>query len=203
VALSAAVLLALSACSSSVTGAPEPATAATSSATATELETSESVDTEFTDSPTPGDGPIEPGSGTDLWFATYCLAASNVTQYYSTVDPTLPLADLQAQFVDTYTDIADAAEAGADVLRNSPEPDPALVGDAPALALERFTSLAGIFGCGAQTIEGLAPASVDELKSATQEIQQEAATTGPEVMAEVDPEVLKAAKNIPECAGVL
>ena len=207
-ALSAAFLLVLAGCSSSVEGAPGPAagsaitsTAETTAGDTTDLQTPD--DDPAVIDPAAPSGAAELGSGTDLWFATYCLAAENVTQYYSSVDPTEPLADLQAQFVQTYTDIAAAAEAGAEALRSSPEPDPDQVGNAPDLAIERFTSLADIFGNGAQTIQGLAPADADELKAATQQIQQQASTTGPDIMADVPPDVLEAAKDLPECAGVL
>ena len=60
-----------------------------------------------------------------------------------------------------------------------------------------------MYGKGAQTITALAPSSEDDLKRAIDAIEKEASDAQPSTMADVDPAVLAAAKELPDCQKVL
>jgi len=60
-----------------------------------------------------------------------------------------------------------------------------------------------VYGKGAQTITALAPSSEADLKTAIDAIEKEASDAQPSTMAGIDPAVLSAATELPECQKVL
>jgi hypothetical protein len=221
-----AAFLVLAACSQSVQGSAQvgstTATSTTSSAsttsssrtsttssrtspsTSTSTSTSDKSTTDTTDS-TETETSSSSGldSDTVYWFTTFCQGISDLTQYASPDTTGQTLAQAQQTVVDAYTNISLSAETTVEVLQQTPPPGIANGGDLAQAAIDRLSSLSDVYGKGAQSIAALTPASEDDLKAAIDAIEKQATDAQPNTIADVDPAVLAAAKQLPDCRKVL
>ena len=203
-----AALLLLAACSQSVQGAAQAgSTVSTSSSSSSfsssrssessEESTTESSDTTDTDTSSGLD------SDTEYWFTTFCQGVTDLTQYASPDTTGQTLAQAQQTVVEAYTNISVSAQTTVAILQLTPPPTVTNGDDLAKAAIDRLNSLSSVYGKGAQTIAALTPSSTDDLKSAIDAIEKEASDAQPNTMADVDPAVLAAAKELPECQKVL
>ena len=196
-----AALVLLAACSQSVQGAAQVAsTVATStSASSDESTTATTATTATTD--TSSSSVLD--SDTEYWFTTFCQGITDLTQYASPDTSGQTLAQAQQTVVEAYTNISISAETTVEILQQTPPPAVTNGDDLAKAAIERLSSLSTVYGKGAQTITALAPSSEDDLKRAIDAIEKEASDAQPSTMADVDPAVLAAAKELPDCQKVL
>ncbi len=66
-----------------------------------------------------------------------------------------------------------------------------------------FQDLADVYGRGAQSVAALTPSSETDLKTAIDAVEAEAKAAAPQSMADLDPGVETAAKQLPACASVI
>jgi len=210
-----AALLLLAACSQSVQGAAQAgSTVSTSSSSSSSSsssrssessESSEESTTQSGDTSETTDTDTSSGldSDTEYWFTTFCQGVNDLTQYASPDTTGQTLAQAQQTVVEAYTNISVSAQTTVAILQLTPPPAVTKGEDLAKAAIERLSSLSSVYGKGAQTIAALTPSSGDDLKSAIDAIEKEASDAQPSTMADVDPAVLAAAKELPDCQKVL
>ena len=204
-----AALLLLAACAQSVQGSAQAgSTVPTSSSSSSSSESSESSEsTESTEESTTDTNDTDTSSGldsdTEYWFTTFCQGVTDLTQYASPDTTGQTLAQAQQTVVEAYTNISVSAQTTVAILQLTPPPTVTNGDDLAKAAIDRLNSLSSVYGKGAQTIAALTPSSTDDLKSAIDAIEKEASDAQPNTMADVDPAVLAAAKELPECQKVL
>jgi len=210
-----AALLLLAACSQSVQGAAQAgSTVSTSSSSSSSSsssrssessESSEESTTQSGDTSETTDTDTSSGldSDTEYWFTTFCQGVTDLTQYASPDTTGQTLAQAQQTVVEAYTNISVSAQTTVAILQLTPPPAVTKGEDLAKAAIERLSSLSSVYGKGAQTIAALTPSSGDDLKSAIDAIEKEASDAQPSTMADVDPAVLAAAKELPDCQKVL
>ena len=192
-------LLLLAACSQSVQGAAQAGSSVSTSSS--EESTTDTTDsTEYSDSTDTSSGL---DSDTEYWFTTFCQGISDLAQYASPDTSGQTLAQAQETVAEAYTNISVSAQTTVEILQLTPPPTVANGEDLAKAAIDRLSSLSSVYGKGAQTIAALTPSSGDDLKSAIDAIEKEASDAQPSTMADVDPAVLAAAKELPECRKVL
>ena len=201
-----AALLLLAACAQSVQGSAQAgSTVPTSSSSSSSSESTES--TESTEESTTDTNDTDTSSGldsdTEYWFTTFCQGVTDLTQYASPDTTGQTLAQAQQTVVEAYTNISVSAQTTVAILQLTPPPTVTNGDDLAKAAIDRLNSLSSVYGKGAQTIAALTPSSTDDLKSAIDAIEKEASDAQPNTMADVDPAVLAAAKELPECQKVL
>ena len=207
-----AALLLLAACSQSVQGAAQAgstvstsSSSSSSSSSSRSSESSEESTTESSDTSETTDTDTSSGldSDTEYWFTTFCQGVTDLTQYASPDTTGQTLAQAQQTVVEAYTNISVSAQTTVAILQLTPPPAVTKGEDLAKAAIERLSSLSSVYGKGAQTIAALTPSSGDDLKSAIDAIEKEASDAQPSTMADVDPAVLAAAKELPDCQKVL
>ena len=214
-----AALLLLAACSQTVQGAAQAgstvstsSSSSSSSSASRSSESSESTEesteestTESSDTSETTDTGTSSGldSDTEYWFTTFCQGVTDLTQYASPDTTGQTLAQAQQTVVEAYTNISVSAQTSVAILQLTPPPAVSNGEDLAKVAIERLSSLSSVYGKGAQTVAALTPSSADDLKSAIDAIEKEASDAQPNTMADVDPAVLAAAKELPECEKVL
>jgi len=207
-----AALLLLAACAQSVQGSAQAgSTVPTSSSSSSSSESSESTEstesTEESTTDTTETTETDTSSGldsdTEYWFTTFCQGVTDLTQYASPDTTGQTLAQAQQTVVEAYTNISVSAQTTVAILQLTPPPTVTNGDDLAKAAIDRLNSLSSVYGKGAQTIAALTPSSTDDLKSAIDAIEKEASDAQPNTMADVDPAVLAAAKELPECQKVL
>jgi len=221
-AVSAAAILMLAGCSSSVQGAAQAgSTVSTSSSattstetsttgssqtstseeTATQSSTSEETATETSEESTSSSSGLDPAS--EYWFAVFCTQAVDLAGYVSPDTSGQTLGEAQATVVDAYTNISISASTSVGLLQATPAPTFPGGGDLQTDAIASFLAVSDVYGRGALTILALTPTSAADLKAAIDAVEAEAKASIPEKMADVDPAILDKAKTLPECQGVL
>lgn len=207
-----AALLLLAACSQPVPGAAQAgstlstsSSSSSSSSASRSTESTESTEESTTESTETSDTGTSSGldSDTEYWFTTFCQGVTDLTQYASPDTSGQTLAQAQQTVVEAYTNISVSAQTTVAILQLTPPPAVSNGDDLAKAAIERLSSLSSVYGKGAQTIAALTPSSADDLKSAIDAIEKEASDAQPTTMADVDPAVLAAAKELPECQKVL
>jgi len=206
-----AALLLLAACSQSVQGAAQAGSTVSTSSSSSSFsssrssESSEESTTESSDTSETTDTDTSSGldSDTEYWFTTFCQGVTDLTQYASPDTTGQTLAQAQQTVVEAYTNISVSAQTTVAILQLTPPPAVTKGEDLAKAAIERLSSLSSVYGKGAQTIAALTPSSGDDLKSAIDAIEKEASDAQPSTMADVDPAVLAAAKELPDCQKVL
>jgi hypothetical protein len=209
-----AALLLLTACSQSVQGSAQAgstvstsssSSSTTSSSTSRSSSSSESSEESTTESSESTETSSSSGldSDTEYWFTTFCQGVTDLTQYASPDTSGQTLAQAQQTVVEAYTNISVSAQTTVAILQLTPPPTVTNGDDLAKAAIERLSSLSSVYGKGAQTIAALTPTSEDDLKTAIDAIEKEASDAQPSTMADVDPAVLAAAKELPECQKVL
>lgn len=229
-AVCAVAVLALAGCSTTVQGSAQagttlssstPTTTTTSTTTSTtrtsartseETSTSEdtttsedstseettSQDTETTETSQGASG-LDPV--TEEWFIAFCARAADAGQYVTEVtNQTLPEA--QKTIVDTYTNISLSAATSVGLLQQTPPPAVSGGQDIASKAIEYFTVAADVYGRGALTIAALTPTNFNDLQVAKDAVEAEATASIPSTMSDVDPSVLAAAQQLPDCQGL-
>jgi len=212
-AVCAAAVLVLAGCSSAVPGSAQAGSPLSTSSTATtttttsEEETTTSEDTTSEEETTTAEDTetAQSASGldpvTEEWFTVFCTRASDAAQYIvESVEGTL--TEAQATIVDTYTNISLSASTSVGLLQQTPPPAVAGGDDMAAKAIEYFTVASDVYGRGALTIAELNPSSFDELQVAKDAVEAEATASIPNTMSDIDPSVLAAAQQLPECQGL-
>ena len=142
-------------------------------------------------------------SDTEYWFTTFCQGVTDLTQYASPDTSGQTLAQAQQTVIDAYTNISVSAKTTVQILAQTPPPTVTNGDDLAKAATERLSSLSTVYGRGAQTVEALTPSTEDDLKKAIDAIEKEASDAQPSTFADVDPAVLAAAKELPDCQKVL
>ena len=205
-----AALLLLTACSQSVQGAAQvgstvssSSSSSTSSSSRTSTSSSEESTTETTDTTDTPDTSSGLDSDTEYWFTTFCDGITDLTQFASPDTTGQTLAQAQATVAEAYTNISVSAATTVEILQLTPPPAVTNGEDLAKVAIERLSSLSSVYGKGAQTITALTPSSKADLTTAIDAIEKEASDAQPSTMADVDPAVLAAAKELPECQKVL
>ena len=199
-------LLLLAACSQSVQGAAQAGSSVSTSSASTSTSSSEESTTDTTDTTEYSDS-TDTSSGldsdTEYWFTTFCQGISDLAQYASPDTSGQTLAQAQETVAEAYTNISVSAQTTVEILQLTPPPTVANGEDLAKAAIDRLSSLSSVYGKGAQTITALTPSSLADLKGAIDAIEKEASDAQPNTMADVDPTVLAAAKELPECQKVL
>ena len=204
-----AALLLLAACAQSVQGSAQAGstvpTSSSSSSSSESTESTESTEESTTDTTETTETDTSSGldSDTEYWFTTFCQGVTDLTQYASPDTTGQTLAQAQQTVVEAYTNISVSAQTTVAILQLTPPPTVTNGDDLAKAAIDRLNSLSSVYGKGAQTIAALTPSSTDDLKSAIDAIEKEASDAQPNTMADVDPAVLAAAKELPECQKVL
>jgi hypothetical protein len=210
-----ATLLLLAACSQSVPGAAQAggtvsssssASTSTSSSDESTTETTKTTKTtETTETTDTTDTSSSSGldSDTEYWFTTFCQGITDLTQFASPDASGQTLAQAQETVAEAYSNISVSAETTVEILQLTPPPAVTNGEDLAKAAIDRLSSLSSVYGKGAQTITALTPSSQTDLKNAIDAIEKEASDAQPSTMADVDPAVLAAAKELPECQKVL
>ena len=202
-------LLLLAACSQSVQGAAQAGSSVSTSSASTSTSSSEESTTDTTDSTdtTEYSDSTDTSSGldsdTEYWFTTFCQGITDLAQYASPDTSGQTLAQAQETVAEAYTNISVSAQTTVEILQLTPPPTVANGEDLAKAAIDRLSSLSSVYGKGAQTITALKPSSEADLKGAIDAIEKEASDAQPNTMADVDPAVLAAAKELPECQKVL
>jgi len=206
--LSVAAIVLTAGCSTTVSGAPELSTAIASASTAdTDPGTSVAEETEFTD-PTSDDtseltGKLDGAS--DLYFATFCIAADEVSNQLATLNDVdeadYSAEELQDLYVTTLTDAGRIAGNSVGVLEKAPNPEFVDADKVRDAAIERFTSLETVLTRGAANIDALLAPGKSELRTELDAVREEISQTLADTEVEIDAGVLAAAREIPECAG--
>lgn len=174
----------------------------TTDGTSTSDETSTSAETATSDSTrTSTESGLDPD--TAFWFATFCTQAAEFQQYASPDTAGQTLAEAQATVADAYSNLSISASTTVGVLQATPPPPIDGGDDLQTGFIERFSAFSDVYGRGALTILGLTPTSESDLVDAIDAIEAEAGAAAPDVMANVDPAVIDAARALPECDGVL
>lgn len=204
-----ATLLLLAACSQSVPGAAQAggtvsssSSASTSTSSSDESTTETTKTTETTDT-TDTSSSSGLDSDTEYWFTTFCQGITDLTQFASPDTSGQTLAQAQETVAEAYSNISVSAETTVEILQLTPPPAVTNGEDLAKAAIDRLSSLSSVYGKGAQTITALTPSSLADLKGAIDAIEKEASDAQPSTMADVDPAVLAAAKELPECEKVL
>lgn len=207
-----ATLLLLAACSQSVPGAAQAggtvsssssASTSTSSSDESTTETTKTTKTTDTTDTTDTSTSSRLDSDTEYWFTTFCQGITDLTQFASPDTSGQTLAQAQETVVEAYSNISVSAETTVEILQLTPPPAVTNGEDLAKAAIDRLSSLSSVYGKGAQTITALTPSSKADLKNAIDAIEKEASDAQPSTMADVDPAVLAAAKELPECQKVL
>jgi hypothetical protein len=133
----------------------------------------------------------------------FCGGAADLQQYVSPSTAGQTLEEAQATVVDAYANIASSADTTVGLLQATPPP--AIDGGSALQTdqIKRFTAVSDVYGRGSQTIAALSPTDEADLKAAIDAVEAEAEASVPDPMATVDPDVVAAAKQLPECQGVL
>jgi hypothetical protein len=199
-------LLLLAACSQSVQGAAQAGSSVSTSSASTSTSSSEESTTDTTDTTEYSDS-TDTSSGldsdTEYWFTTFCQGISDLAQYASPDTSGQTLAQAQETVAEAYTNISVSAQTTVEILQLTPPPTVTNGEDLAKAAIDRLSSLSSVYGKGAQTITALTPSSEADLKGVIDAIAKEASDAQPNTMADVDPAVLAAAKELPECQKVL
>ena len=196
-------LLLLAACSQSVQGAAQAGSSVSTSSASTSTSSSEESTTDTTEYSDSTDTSSGLDSDTEYWFTTFCQGISDLAQYASPDTSGQTLAQAQETVAEAYTNISVSAQTTVEILQLTPPPTVANGEDLAKAAIDRLSSLSSVYGKGAQTITALKPSSEADLKGAIDAIEKEASDAQPNTMADVDPAVLAAAKELPECQKVL
>jgi hypothetical protein len=123
---------------------------------------------------------------------------------YNTLDTSgLTLPALLDARVAAYSGISNSALTTVGVLQATPPPTFAGGSALEASVVRRFAVFADVYGRGALSLQAAAPQTEAALQAAVSAIEQEAAASIPDSMAEVDAVVLAAARQLPECQAVL
>jgi len=130
------------------------------------------------------------------------MGITDMTQYASPDTMGQSLAQAQQTVVTAYTNLSRSASTTVGVLQITPAPAVTNGGDLEHVAIDRFSSLSDVYGKGAQSIAALTPTNEDDLKTAIDSIEKQAADA-PNVLADVDPTVLATAKKLPACQKAL
>jgi hypothetical protein len=207
-----ATLLLLAACSQSVPGAAQAggtvsssssASTSTSSSDESTTETTKTTKTTDTTDTTDTSTSSRLDSDTEYWFTTFCQGITDLTQFASPDTSGQTLAQAQETVVEAYSNISVSAETTVEILQLTPPPAVTNGEDLAKAAIDRLSSLSSVYGKGAQIITALTPSSKADLTNAIDAIEKEASDAQPSTMADVDPAVLAAAKELPECQKVL
>ena len=196
-------LLLLAACSQSVQGAAQAGSSVSTSSASTSTSSSEESTTDTTEYSDSTDTSSGLDSDTEYWFTTFCQGISDLAQYASPDTSGQTLAQAQETVAEAYTNISVSAQTTVEILQLTPPPTVANGEDLAKAAIDRLSSLSSVYGKGAQTITALKPSNEADLKGAIDAIEKEASDAQPNTMADVDPAVLAAAKELPECQKVL
>ena len=196
-------LLLLAACSQSVQGAAQAGSSVSTSSASTSTSSSEESTTDTTEYSDSTDTSSWLDSDTEYWFTTFCQGITDLAQYASPDTSGQTLAQAQETVAEAYTNISVSAQTTVEILQLTPPPTVANGEDLAKAAIDRLSSLSSVYGKGAQTITALTPSSLADLKGAIDAIEKEASDAQPNTMADVDPAVLAAAKELPECQKVL
>jgi hypothetical protein len=196
-------LLLLAACSQSVQGAAQAGSSVSTSSASTSTSSSEESTTDTTEYSDSTDTSSGLDSDTEYWFTTFCQGITDLTQFASPDTSGQTLAQAQETVAEAYTNISVSAQTTVEILQLTPPPTVANGEDLAKAAIDRLSSLSSVYGKGAQAITALTPSSEADLKGAIDAIEKEASDAQPSTMADVDPAVLAAAKELPECQKVL
>jgi hypothetical protein len=196
-------LLLLAACSQSVQGAAQAGSSVSTSSASTSTSSSEESTTDTTEYSDSTDTSSGLDSDTEYWFTTFCQGITDLTQFASPDTSGQTLAQAQETVAEAYTNISVSAQTTVKILQLTPPPTVTNGEDLAKAAIDRLSSLSSVYGKGAQTITALKPSSEADLKGAIDAIEKEASDAQPNTMADVDPAVLAAAKELPECQKVL
>jgi len=213
----ATVVLVLAGCSSAVqgsaqVGSPLSTTSSETTATRTTETSDESTTDDTTTDETTDDTETTTSTETDQgatgldpvtaeWFTVFCTRAADAGQYVTEVtDQTLSQA--QNTIVETYTNISLSASTSVGLLQQTPPPTVSGGDDLATKAIEYFTVASDVYGRGALTIAALTPANFNDLQVAKDAVEAEATASIPNTMSDVDPTVLAAAQQLPECKGL-
>ena len=196
-------LLLLAACSQSVQGAAQAGSSVSTSSASTSTSSSEESTTDTTEYSDSTDTSSGLDSDTEYWFTTFCQGISDLAQYASPDTSGQTLAQAQETVAEAYTNISVSAQTTVEILQLTPPPTVANGEDLAKAAIDRLSSLSSVYGKGAKTITALTPSGETDLKGAIDAIEKEASDAQPNTMADVDPAVLAAAKELPECQKVL
>ena len=159
ISVAAAVLVLSAGCSTAVTGAPEPRTSTDSPiATGTKSADTETAPTDAT-VPTDETATTNPTSedptgtslvttldgSTELYFATFCISANELSQKLATLgdidEADYQVEDLQSMYITTLTDAAGIAAKSVGVMEESPTPEFPESDQVQESVIERFTLL--------------------------------------------------------------
>jgi len=157
---------------------------------------------------TNGGSPASPtGAGLDdvsaRWFTTYCRGLSEIAQYNSLNTTGLALPALTEARVAAYSGISLGASTTVGILQATQPPTFVGGPELEASVVRRFSVFADVYGRAALSLQAAAPQTEAELQAAVSAIEQEAAASVPDSTVEVDPAVLTAAKQLPDCQAVL
>ncbi len=177
-------------------------TRTTESETTDETTTSEDTSTsESTETSETGADGLD--AVTTEWFDTFCQGVTDMAQYVSPDTSGQSLAEIQSTIVTTYTNISFSAASTALSLSLSTVPPIEGGQELHDAAIARYSALSDVYSNGAATVSALVPTGEAELKSAVDAIEQEAAESQTDLTAAIDPAVIAAAQELPDCQGVL
>lgn len=194
---SATVGTSASASSSSSSSSSSKSTAPTSSEDSTTEESGTSADSS-TQAPA-----AELDAATTTWFTTFCTSLGEIGQYVSPDTAGQSLNQEQATVATAYTGISTSATKAAGALQATPPPTITSGSEIASATTVGFQDLADVYGRGAQTIAALTPSTEADLKAAVDAVESEAKAAAPKSLADLDPGVETAVKQLPECAGIV
>ena len=214
VGLIAASSLLLAACSSG--GTPAASTSAVSttavSTTAAATSTASSAASSATSSRSSSSSEAESSTeapaaeldaATETWFTTFCSSLAEIGQYTSPDTAGQSLDQQQATVVTAYTGISDSANKAAAAIQATPPPTITSGDEIASATAQGFQDLADVYGKGAQTVAALTPSSENDLKTAVESVEDEARSAAPQSLADLDPGVETAVKQLPACAEIV
>ena len=205
----AAGVLLLAGCSSSVQGSAQTGTSAPTTTSSSSSSSSSSSASSSTKSSSTRSSQASDASGTALdtdtenWFIVVCGGVTDLQQYFSPSTAGQTLEEAQETVVDAYSNISSSAATTVSTLQSTSPPAIDEGSQLQTDQIARFTALSDVYGQGAQTISELTVTDEIDLTTAIDAIEAEVSASVPEAMANVDPDVLAAAKQIPECDGVI
>ena len=137
---------------------------------------------------------------TTTWFTTFCTGLADIGQYAQPDTAGQTLTEAQSTVVTAYTGLSASAAKAAGALQGT---QPPTITDGDGLAagfVTAFQNLADVYGRGAQTVAALTPSTEADLKSAIDDVEEEAKGAKPESMPDLDPDVESAVEQLPECS---
>ena len=137
------------------------------------------------------------------WFRVYCAGTAEIGQYNALNTSGLELPALKEARVAAYSGISISASTTVGLLQATAPPTFVGGGDLEESAVKRFSAISDIYGRAALSVQASTPQTEADLEALVSAIEQQAAASIPNSMAQVSAGVLAAAKRLPECQAVL